>query len=113
MPNSVVGSRALFRDLVTQSWAALLDGNTSLANKKSVAGDSLADDWAKAGRIEDLLGPLLDDEAEGVRFAAASHLLTSGLSGRAIEVLLELQSNPRGPVAPVARLRLMLWRKRS
>jgi hypothetical protein len=60
--------------------------------------------------LVELLEPLLDDADDEVRYGAASYLLDTEISERASRVLEELAENPKGLLAPTARMRLDMWR---
>ena len=103
-------ARAAFGRTATGYWAGVWAGDADAANLQTAAGDVIVATWRGAGRLGELLGPLLQDPSPEVRYAAASHLLGTELSVRATSVLEALQSDPEGLVAPTARLRLMTWR---
>ena len=78
-----------------------------LANAETAAANAIAAQWANEGRVGDLLLPLLSHHSERARYGAAATLLNYGAPEKAISVLRELASNPRGLIAPTAKLLLL------
>jgi uncharacterized protein (DUF2336 family) len=109
--NETLEARGAFREFAIAYWSAVREGNPKLADKQTAAGDAIVANSKLAGQLANLLGPLLEDSSPEVRYAAAAHLLESELSSVAATVLEQLQGDPKGLVAPTARLRLMTWRR--
>jgi len=99
-------ARAQFRESAVKFWAALREADSDLANSQTAHGDLIVETWAGAGRAGELLEPLLRDDSEEVRYAAAAHLLRLGQTDKAVSILESLSANPHGLVAPTARLLL-------
>jgi HEAT repeat protein len=104
-------ARARYRESAVGYWAAIHEADADLANTKTVGADSIVETWARTGRAEELLEPLLSDEREEVRYGAAAHLLRLGCAENAVPILESLSANPDGLVAPTARLLLLNWRR--
>jgi hypothetical protein len=67
-----------------------LDDRLDEANAQWSDPNRIVEQWTRAGRIAELLTPLLDDEATAVRYAAASYLIRESPSERAWEVLQDV-----------------------
>jgi hypothetical protein len=106
-------AREAFRQSAMGYWAEVRAGDAKSADLQTAAGDVIVATWRRDGRLAELLGPLLQDPSQEVRYAAAAHLLGTELTGHAVSVLEALQSDPRGLLASTARLRLMTWRRES
>ena len=104
-------ARQAYAEHATGYWSEIRNSDSEAANRHTEAGDVIVSAWTGAGRLTELLEPLLQDSSAQVRYASASDLLGTELSDRAIAVLEELQADPKGLVAPTARLRLMTWRR--
>jgi uncharacterized protein (DUF2336 family) len=107
----VATARRAFRDFAIASWLAIRAGDSKLANRQTDSGDAIVANSKREGQLQDLLGPLLEDRSPEVRYAAAAHLLDSELSSSAASVLERLQEDPKGLIAPTARILLMTWRQ--
>jgi len=111
-PREVLDAREAFRASAIAFWTLIREGNSQAANRNTDAGDAVVERLAAEGLLLPALRPLLGDAVPAVRYAAAASLLNRGLDKECERVLEELQEDPRGLIAPTARLLLMTRRKR-
>lgn len=88
-------------------WKILETQGAEQANRETEQSAAIAKRWAGEGCITEFLTPLLAHESESVRYAAAADLLNCVSSEAAIATLRDIADNPRGLIAPTAKLFLM------
>ncbi len=110
--SEILKARDDFRTQATAVWASLREGDSAKANANTDEADAQVERWAADGVLLAIVRPLLDDAAPVVRYAAAAGLLGHGIDKDCEQVLEELQSDPKGLIAPTARL-LLMTRKRN
>jgi hypothetical protein len=104
-------ARIAFRDAAIGYWSQVGRGDPQSADRHTDASDSIVLAWSARSRLTELLLPLLEEDSLEVRYAAASYLLGTPATAPAVAVLEILQEDPKGLIAPTARLRLMTWRR--
>lgn len=104
-------ARQTYRDYAVAFWDAMQGGDPARANRQTEAAEVIVARWRNADSLDEFLEPLLVDDLAEVRLAAASQLLGSALSERAVGVLEDLEKPGKGFIAMTARLRLLSWRK--
>lgn len=109
----LVQARNDFRDQALTFWALLRQADSAAANENTDAADALIAQWATDGVLLRVVRPLLLDAEPAVRYAAAVALLNQGLDDECERVLRELQTDPKGLIAPTARLLLMTRKRRA
>lgn len=107
---NITNDRREFEKTALGYWEKIQENDSRKANDATRKGDRIVAKWAKIGRANDLLIPLLTSESPEVRFTAASHLLLHGFSIDAVPILEELELRPIGFVAPAAQIILKRWR---
>lgn len=104
--------RDAFRAHVLESDRRAAADDVDGANTEASALDGLTGPWETAGRLGELLNPLLNTtEPRSVRFNAAAYLLESTGSDAAVATLEEVQAGD-GMESISARVLLDRWRNR-
>lgn len=96
-----------FRHLALGFWADLAAADSRSANRKRAGLDRLVTKWRGSSDATVDLVSLLEDPEPAVRYAAASYLGAGDPA--AVEVLVVLASDPKGLIAPTAKLLLAQW----
>ncbi|NPU90851.1 MAG: hypothetical protein HPY82_02980 [Gammaproteobacteria bacterium] len=85
-------------------WLDIKGGNSKAANKKIKENEKIVQRLVECDEVVGCLARLLEHESDYVRFSAAAHLVKWGLREQSIAVLRELAANPKGLVAPTAKI---------
>jgi predicted NAD/FAD-dependent oxidoreductase len=88
-------------------WTVLKEHGARKANFETKKGDVIIKRWIDNKCIAELLTPLLEHEAESVRYAAAADLLNQIYSEKAVNVLEDIVENSQSFVGSAAKLFLM------
>ncbi|MGH3383627.1 MAG: hypothetical protein ACRDO1_03530 [Nocardioidaceae bacterium] len=105
--------REAFRQHVRESDRYVAEHDVKRANAETDALTRVGTPWQAAGRLLELLSPLMDgSEPRNVRFAAASYLFHAGHESDAAPTLDEIRNEP-GLEAVTARVLLDKWRRQD
>jgi hypothetical protein len=93
-------------------WTLLKErGGAKKANLEARKSEKIGKRWADNGYAVEFFTPLLTHEAESVRYAGASGLLSHGNSEEAVNILEDIVKNSQTLVGSTAELFLKQLRK--
>src|SRR5437764_15300696 len=103
-------ARTQFREAALNFWFALTEKDSDRANEETATCERIVAEWAEKERALEFLQPLIKDEDDEVRLAAASISLNYGAADLGIPDLEGLRASSRGFMSASDRLRLRTWR---